>query len=148
MNAPLDDFGAIEPPDAHSAPGRPGPSASPEKRSSRIGAVAPSPGCGRRRTGQPVSALLKKSQAERLDLIGVRNRIMAADDGRNLLLERLGLIARIGPARPHRLRGVDVIEWTITAAGIAALQAIRSTNCLSVRFARKGDHSAFDQVRS
>ncbi len=75
----------------------------------------------RRRTGQAVSDLLKKTQGERLALIGARNREMAADDTRNLLLERLGLIQRIGGPRPHHLRGNSVIEWTITEAGMTAL---------------------------
>lgn len=75
----------------------------------------------RRRTGQAVSDLLKRTQGERLALIGVRNREMAADDTRNLLLERLGLIQRIGGPRLHHLRGHPIVEWTITEAGKTAL---------------------------
>lgn len=87
------------------------------------------PGCsdlaGRRRaTGQPVSELLKKTQGKRLGLIAARNRAMAADDARNLLLERLGLIKRTGHVWPHRLRGYPVVEWTITEAGMNALSDI------------------------
>ena len=80
----------------------------------------------RRARGQPVSALLKRTQGERLRLIGARSRAMAVDDARNLLLERLGLIARVGGARPHPLRGHSVIAWTITEAGRAALAEIEA----------------------
>ncbi|WP_457106871.1 hypothetical protein [Methylobacterium sp. P5_C11] len=69
---------------------------------------------------------MKKTQGERLSLIGTRNRSMAADDARNLLLERLGLIERIGDVRSHRLGGHSVIEWGITDAGLAALLEIKS----------------------
>ncbi len=86
----------------------------------------PEPRCPRRRKGQPVSALLKKTQGERLRLIATRSRAMAADDVRNLLLERLGLIARIGDVRPHPLRGHSVIAWTITDDGRVALSEIGS----------------------
>lgn len=101
-------------------------SAAPRKaRPSRVGPDQLHPGC-RRRTGQPVSALLKKTQGERLRLIGTRNRAMAIDDARNLLLERLGLIQRLGAPRLHHLRGHPLIEWTITDAGMAALSEIRA----------------------
>ncbi|WP_331291961.1 MULTISPECIES: hypothetical protein [Methylobacterium] len=95
--------------------------ASREVRRSRVGLDHSDPGCQRRRTGQAVSDLLKKTQGERLALIGTRNREMAADDTRNLLLERLGLIRRIGDPHLHRLRGHPLIEWTITEAGRTAL---------------------------
>lgn len=88
---------------------------------SHVGLCDLNMGHRRRRTGQAVSDLLKKTQGERLALIGARNREMAADDTRNLLLERLGLIQRIGGPRLHHLRGHSVIEWTITAAGMTAL---------------------------
>ncbi|MGU3545840.1 hypothetical protein [Methylobacterium sp. A52T] len=68
-----------------------------------------------------MSDLLKRTQGERLALIGARNREMAADDTRNLLLERLGLIQRIGGPRLHHLRGHPIVEWTITEAGKIAL---------------------------
>jgi len=94
--------------------------------------AGPGSGCpdraGRRRpTGQPVSELLKKTQGQRLGLIATRNRAMAADDARNLLLERLGLIARTGDAWPHHLRGYLVVEWTITDAGLTALSEVEIT---------------------
>lgn len=52
---------------------------------------------------------------------------MAADDARNLLLERLGLIERTGRAWPHRLRGYTVVEWSITDAGMKALADVEAT---------------------
>jgi len=81
----------------------------------------------RRRTGEQVGALLKRTQDERLSLIAARNRTMAADDVRNLLLERLGLIERIGVAWPHPLRGQFVVAWTITDAGLSALAEARAS---------------------
>jgi hypothetical protein len=92
----------------------------------RSGVAAVEPAVLRRSRGQPVSALLKRTQGERLRLIEARSRAMAADDARNLLLERLGLIARVGGARPHPLRGHSVIAWTITEAGRAALAEIEA----------------------
>ena len=81
----------------------------------------------RRRTGEQVGALLKRTQDARLSLIAARNRTMAADDVRNLLLERLGLIERNGVAWPHPLRGQSVVEWTITDAGLSALAEARAS---------------------
>lgn len=101
-------------------------SASQAARPSRVGPDHSETRCIRRCTGQPVSAILKKTQGERLSLIGERNRSMAADDTRNLLLERLGLIQRIGEGRLHPLRGHPVIEWTITDLGLTALLELRS----------------------
>ncbi|MEE7501945.1 hypothetical protein [Methylobacterium mesophilicum] len=95
-----------------------------EARRSRGGLDRSGPECSRRRTGRAVSALLKRTQADRLALIGARDRAMAADDPRNLLLERLGLIRRIGDPRPHHLRGQALIDWTITEAGTRALRDI------------------------
>jgi hypothetical protein len=81
----------------------------------------------RRRTGQQVGTLLKRTQNARLSLIAARNRTMAADDMRNLLLERLGLIERTGFAGPHPLRGQSVVEWTITDVGLSALAEARAS---------------------
>lgn len=89
------------------------------------------PRCQRRCTGQPVSPLLKKSQGERLSLIAARNRWMAADDARNLLLERLGLIERVGDGRLHPLHGHPIVAWRITDAGMSALSDIRDVSRLS-----------------
>ena len=65
--------------------------------------------------------MLAKSLRQLLCNIGARNRQYHACDEQALRLERLGLIERVGGIQRHRITGAPAIEWTITAAGRAAL---------------------------
>lgn len=62
-----------------------------------------------------------KTQRDRLRLIATGPRDYRADDRINLMLEKRGLIRRIGTARIGRFMRQPALRWEITAQGLAVL---------------------------